>query len=617
MFVRVIGLMLIVLAVQQGVHGQAARPLPDDTLAWVGTSVITARDFLERFELMPWPGKDRRAEHDSARIKALRSLVAERLLAQEAAARGVGKDSVTQRQVAGLERMMVRDALFRREVVGRISFTDREVSEGMKRYPKERIVLFLAAPSEDAVRDLRTAVRRPGTIDSLLHTLPRSILMRVDTMTVTFGAIDRILEDSAYALSVRRPLSGPFRSPLYGWGVLALLAEHPSGEAAKKSVPDRIRAVENILRARKQTERANAYSGSILSRQRGEADPERFERFAAAFHAVMMTDTLARATRNGFRFSVDDLDRVEQVMGDEALLPLVMIGSGPMTVRDVIDAFRGREFQFTSLHPELFRNRLNAMIRDVVATELLGREGYAMNLHNSEAVRHDVQVWADHWAAAAMARVLRDTVSVTDADVAAYLTAHVRDLGRSYAVNIREVLADSLLTVLEALDRVIGGEPMADVARSLSRRTAWAERGGVSGFFRVDSLPELGMAALLTDSGSYGGPVHLREGYAVFQVLGKRRTGIDTLAPPPDSLMAAGRKLLRAERREQAVRDIVTDLARRAGVRIDVGRLRALQVNPSNMVTRRYIGFGGVVTAVPSIAPLWDWKDPGGEGSVP
>jgi hypothetical protein len=48
-----------------------------------------------------------------------------------------------------------------------------------------------------------------------------------------------------------------------------------------------------------------------------------------------------------------------------------------------------------------------------------------------------------------------------------------------------------------------------------------------------------------------------------------------------------------------------------------VERLRALKVNESNMVTRRYIGFGGVITAVPSIAPLWEWKDPERPPNVP
>ena len=135
----------------------------------------------------------------------------------------------------------------------------------------------------------------------------------------------------------------------------------------------------------------------------------------------------------------------------------------------------------------------------------------------------------------------------------------------------------------------------------------------------MDSLPELGITALLTDSGSYGGPLRLAEGFSVFQVLGKRRAAGDTTAnfPLPDSLIAYGRRMLKAERQQQVVKNAVSDLAQKAGVRVDVERLRALKVNESNMVTRRYIGFGGVITAVPSIAPLWEWKDPERPPNVP
>ena len=66
------------------IHAQkAVPPLSLDTLARVGSSIITERDLLERIELMPWEGKDKPNEYDSSKIKALNSLVAERLLAVE------------------------------------------------------------------------------------------------------------------------------------------------------------------------------------------------------------------------------------------------------------------------------------------------------------------------------------------------------------------------------------------------------------------------------------------------------------------------------------------------------------------------------------------------------
>jgi hypothetical protein len=465
---------------------------------------------------------------------------------------------------------------------------------------------------------MRGIVRRPGVVDSLLQTISPELLFRVDTMNVTIGIIDRVLEDTVYALSQNRRLSGVFKSDMFGWGAVAFLERAPFTDAANKSIPDRIRAVENIVRARKQTERAGKFSGSVLSPQRAESDPLMFERLAGAFHSVMLTDTASHATKTGFRFTTADLDLVDHSLGDDVWKPMVIVGSGNMSVRDVIDALRSRDFQFTSLHPELFRNRLNSMIKEVVASELLGREGYRQHLQNSDVVQHDVRVWSDYWTSSAMARALAETVAVNDAEVVTYFIQHAKVLGRVYEVNIREVLSDSLRTALSVLERALGGTPLASMV-DRSVRAAWARQGGVSGFFRVDSLPELGITALLTDSGSYGGPLRLAEGFSVFQVLGKRRVPGDTTAnfPLPDSLIAYGRRMLRAERQQQVVKNAVSDLAQKAGVRVDVERLRALKVNESNMVTRRYIGFGGVITAVPSIAPLWEWKDPERPPNVP
>lgn len=615
--VRIIHLLCVIAIAASQVSAQSTKALPTDTLATIGTSVITAKDFLERYELMPWPGKDRAAERDSAKIKALRSLVAERLLAQEAAARGLGTDSTTQRQINGLERLMVRDALYRHEVLGRIQISDRDLSEGMKRYPREVRVLFLHAPSEDAARSMRSLVRKPGVVDSLLQTLSPELMPRVDSMTVTFGIIDRVLEDTVYALSANRRLSGVFRSDTFGWGVVAWLDSWPFADAQKKSIPDRIHQVENIVRARKQTERAGKYMGSILSPQRADADPVLFERFATAFHTVMTTDTASRATRTGYRFANDDLDHVERILGADVFKPLVRVASGPFSVREVIDALKSREFQFTSLDTAQFRNRLNMMIKDAVGSELISREGYRQHMQNAEVVQHDVRLWADYWTAGAMKRALVDSVTVQDEEVVTYLVSHAKALGNMYAVNVREVLSDSLRTALTVLERTLGGEPLSTLTARTTRK-AWAARGGESGFFRVDSIPELGVRALVMDAGRVGGPLRLAEGYSVFEVLGKRRIADSTAKfPPADSLMIQGRKMLRAERQFQAVTNSVSDMARRTGTRIYEDRLRALKVNDANMVTRRYIGFGGVITAVPTISPMWEWKDPEQPKAIP
>ena len=589
------------------VFGQRSAALPSDTLAEIGPAVITARDFLERIELMPWPGKDRAAEHDSAKIRALRSLVAEYLLSQEAAVQGLGHDSSTQRRRLELERLMVRDELYKREVLSRVTVETQELSTGMHRYPRELQILYLRTPTRAAAGELRNSLGMNRAVDSTLRHIPPRLLIDSDTVFLQFGSMDRTLEDTAYALNPRRHVSGVLRSDLYGWGLVVLMGERSNTEALKKSIPDRRTAVESIIRRRKQDARAASYTGSVLSPQRAEVDPALFESTAATLLELVLRNPAGRASKGVYRIFVTDLDTVERLLEADLQRVFVQTASGGLTVADVLDGLRSRDMSVVSLDPERFRNRLNAYIRDVVAGELIAREGYRQGLERSENVRRDVAVWERTWAATALIRKLTESVEVTDVEVMDYCVRNGAVLGRPYEVNIREVLSDSLAGSMRVLERMSRGEELADLAREVSTRNDWRAKGGESGYFNVGIKPALGFAALWTDSGSIGGPVKLREGYSLFRVMGKRVAVRDSV-PSPDSLKVLARRAVWAERQRRVVEEYVSTLAKENGVDIHYDRLRGLRVNSANMVTRRFIGFGGVITAVPSITPIWKWE---------
>lgn len=581
--------------------------LPNDTLASVGSTIITARDFLERFELMPFPGKEQSARSDSTKIRALRALVAEKLLSREAAVQGLGGDSAALRRRAGLERLMVRDELYRREIADKARVTDRELSAGMRRYPVEVQFIFFSSGSAAAARELRDSLASPPPIDSAWSRFSPPLLLRADTVTVKFGSQDWTLEDSAYALTMKRRLSQPVKTDYFGWGVLYLLNQAPNTDAVNKSVTDRISAVRSILRQRKMDELAATFQGKLLSPQRAEVDSQLFDLMANVLHSRITADAPARLTKAGYRMALPDIDSLAVLFSDRLGDEFVHIEGGGMTVQDVLDAFQYNEVAFQTLEREPFFTRVNAALKDMVRKEMISREAYRRNLHETSAVRHDVGIWDDYWAAGALIRKIRDSVTVDDQEIMSFLITQGSVLGRGYEVNVREVLCDSLGTALEVLQRALQGESLGMMARALSRRPGWPSRDGESGYFAVDVYPSLGFPALLQDSGTVGGPVRLREGFSVFTTLGKRTSRPDGELHL-DSLLYWGSRGSKALKQERAVESMIGALAGREGVTVHLDRLSRLQVTPSNMFTRRYIGFGGAVTAVPTILPVWKWK---------
>jgi len=177
--------------------------------------------------------------------------------------------------------------------------------------------------------------------------------------------------------------------------------------------------------------------------------------------------------------------------------------------------------------------------------------------------------------------------------------------GNRFEVNVREMLAGNRDEVRSVLSRLSTGEDLGDIARVGTRREEWRSAGGVSGYFRVGDHPAMGYLALITDIGELQGPVRLEEGYSIFFTLGKRAA--DEQQFDADSFRIELRQRLLHEKQRNMISAYVQDLARREGVRINEGAVARMKLTGANMFTRRYIGFGGIMTAVPMLTSTWDW----------
>ena len=59
----------------------------------------------------------------------------------------------------------------------------------------------------------------------------------------------------------------------------------------------------------------------------------------------------------------------------------------------------------------------------------------------------------------------------------------------------------------------------------------------------------------------------------------------------------------------ETINRYVAKLASKYTVEVYFDRLKNVGISSSNMVTRRYLGFGGSMMAVPMLLQLWDWLD--------
>lgn len=586
---------------QAQLFAQMDTEIRNDTLAEVGKKVITARDLIERMELMPWPGKDSPGDLDSAKVKALQSLVGEQILAQEAAVRGLGNDSTMRGRANNVEKLMVRDELYRREVQSRIQVNQQEILQGIKRFAVEMKVLMIGVRTEREANAMSLALQSEARPESVIAHFPAT----VDTVTVNFGLLERKQEDVVYALDSVRRASPPVNVSRLGWVVLYLVEKETNPEYVKRSIPERTQAVTQKIRRRKELDKANRYYADLLAGERAEADPQAFDLLAGTIYDILSADSARYRNESGYRLDVV-VDKVEAVLAHHLNDNFVKMGRRTMTLVEVLEGYRTFSFALPTLNRADFRQRLNASIREVVAREFVAREGYRKGLEKTGAVRHDVATWTNYWLARRLEQSIINDVSVGDEEVLASLLEHSDTYGGGYEVSVREILVDSLTQAIPLVERINAGADMRELARKFSRRKEWALRDGESGFFPVRKHPEIGFRAMEVDSGALVGPVKVTDGYSTFVVLGKRRLKTEGVMSY-DSLRTLVRGDLYARKAQRLVNAFVASAAKNHKVNLYYRSLKKVDVRPFNMVTKRLIGFGGSMVAVPPLTPLWEW----------
>ncbi|HLP17199.1 MAG TPA: hypothetical protein VK470_13130 [Bacteroidota bacterium] len=598
---------LIVLAgLWNTLHAQKiVPPLPTDVLARVGSTVITGRDLIERIELMPWPEKEKPTTHDSSKVKALNSLVAERLLSLQGRMQNTGGDEGARRKVKAIEKLFVRDELYKREVKQKIAVSESEINDGLAKFAWQLHAAAVGLADEPSADSLYRLLQRGVSLPGALRKLPAASVASVETVQVNFGGLDTVFENSVYSI-LKKKFTKPFQCPTYGWTVAVLIDRGSNPVAEKMSAGDKRYRVEETIRNKKEGPFARRFIASVLVQEKATVDSVMFERLAAAMHAILSRDSAQHKNKNAFALTSDDVDELQAKLQSDRNSPLVAMKETPLLLGDAIEEYRFLHLGFQSLEMKKFKGTLNANLRFVVETELLAREGYKRNLQYSENVKHDVDLWSNYWTSRYQMWNVEDTVRATEPEVLSALNTSAATMGGAYEVNIQEVLCDNLATVGRVLDEASHGTPMADLARTYSIRPEWKSAGGVSGYMPLTKHPELTHRALMADSGAIVGPLRVENGFSVFRVIGKRRTGGADL-PTVDSVVINIKDNLTAGKRNRTMSGYVAGLARQYKVDINYEKLRAITIQPANMYTRRNIGFGGIITAAPMLYPNWEW----------
>jgi peptidyl-prolyl cis-trans isomerase C len=574
-----------------------ARPQgtsPEPIIGSAGRTEITEREFRERFELTPGLYRNRRDRLDEEKLITAYSLVAEKLLAEEALARGLEQERGYQDALAEVRKLLARDELYYREVRQKVTVSEQEVAAGTRQALRELLIRYLFFPSKDDARFVRSLITTPEQFRTIQ--VDSSIDVLRDTATVIWGDANHAIEQAAYAMHPGEV--SPVVTAGEGFYILLLERERPSPFFTTLPPDVLSERVSSTIRFRKERGRAAVVVGSLLSTQRGYSPPATFARFAGE----LRTAFLSSSSGPPFTMSPGIASDMRVACRDILQDTLIVAGERVWSVEEAIDELQARGFVVREDARHRTGPRLYEAFREWVEHELLAQEALRRGLDRSSDVERRLAPWRDQLLASLMKARVAQGVSVSDEELLRFMSSRDSS-GQLPSVRLRELHLATLDEVHQVFDRLEQGESFEDLVREFSRDPSTQSTGGLTPLFPIAEHPAIGAIAWDMEPGERYGPVADSSGFLLFELVEKHR-----VTPADDREgRALARQELRRMKQQRRLTLFLSGVGATRGYRVFDDRVVRIPLSAVPMLAYRLLGFGGRMFAVPFVDRQIEW----------
>lgn len=592
-----INIIKYILFISVSLYGQTQN----NVVAKVGDKEITVSEFRGRFELMPHV-TERQFNEDSTKLDFLYSLVAEKLWALEAENQGYGSSEIINYAIADLEKMYVRDALFKKEVESKVNITDMDITLGMKRSAMQLEFSVFSSNDSVLINSIYISLTGGASFDSLKNIYNE--IVSKEPVYISFGDLnEETIEDSLYSLK-QNQFTVPIKNNS-GWFIFRLdtintRIINPKEHQKHKSF------VENRIKERRAMKEGTKYLSTLLSGKLIDIDKTIFKMLSDKVYEIIFNKTFSDSSASYVLSEFDVRDVLSSLPGDALTSSLIKFENNPVTLKEYLYSLNLSGFSVNQLSPENVITKLASTIKAYTEKELITREGFRQGLHNLPAIKKDVQLWKENYLAQILRNSFTDSARVGDDEIYQQYLKTVADSSLVSKVNITEVLTDNLEVIELVMNEIAKGTEFKSLAMEYTQRKWVKERGGEFGLFPITMFGEIGRIAGGLNVGDVYGPLTTAEGYSIFKLLEKvegRSNFTKSFEEAKDQI----KNNLFVEKLDEKFTSYTKELAKKYKVEINEPAVSNLKLTSVQMFTYRFMGFGGRITAVPYTTPWYEW----------
>lgn len=574
-------------------------------LAKVGPQVITVEEFRNRYEFMPHLNYSS-DNKDILKKEFLYSLIAEKLWALEGIEKGLDTLEIVKNSLMTLEKLFVKDELFRSEVESKITLTSDEISKGLLRVGRTISVKILTSSDSSEIFSIHNHLFNFNNFDSILASRPANISHQ-KSFEIKLGTLaDEFAEDVVFNLKLNE-ISEPIKSN-NRWFIFKLVNEEIDSSIIADNESARNKTI-SILSEKKRKALAGNFLDKVLGGRTISANSELFNYFVDNLINIIQKRIEGKNLElsNNIELTPDDLQRTLKLLDKNKLNSLfVEFDSTKLYLKDFIYYLMYQKISFPSSKPNKIKLILNSAIKQFIEDEVLTQEGYKRGLGRLSSVKNDIEVWKNYFLSELMLQSFSDSVTISDSEIDNFISGKLNNSSNQIQLNIIEIFTQQLDDMMVILDELNKGNDFSELAKKFNQREYTKKSNGEWGYFLANSAGQIGSIASDLEVGQIYGPMKVEGGYSIIKLIDKKNISDSLIINNTEPKEYIKMKLALIKLNDLINKNTVK-LALKQKITINEKILNDIELNELNIFTYRLIGFGGKIAAMPITIPIFEW----------
>lgn len=574
-------------------------------VAEIANTKITDKEFIYRLELSPFITHKSAWNQDSLKSDFLYSLVAERLWYLDALEKGLAESEDFKFYFKPLEDIFFRDALFKKEVEGKVKLSAEDVSNALNKAQYKLISNILTSNDSGLIFELYAKLKITDNQDSLLTLKPFNSVT-ANQFEITLGSLrDEEIEDFLFTLSPNE-FTEPIKSEV-GWVIF--LIKDKLFTPIDISDEATVNKIKNIVRSRRIMLRTNEYLQTLLKDIKINIDEISFLLVSEKIFERLSFLSQSKKDTSGLILNNNDYRIIKSQLGEENLSKeLFKVFDKKVTVWDFLANLAFEEHRFQKIEKNIVFQKLNRIAKDFVQQQILTYEARKSGLDKQKNIYDELESWKQNYLAQLNKLTFLDSAKVDDNELNQYLEESSKKENSLIYLNLKLLTLHSLQEMENVLVQLTEGQTFDDIIKLFGKTDLLVDENAQTGLQPAFALGDIGTIASQLNVNKLYGPIKRSDGYTLLMVT-EKKTVSDSLKIDNNTTKEKLRGFLFQKKLNETISRKTIQLAQRYNAKVYEETALQTKTTGIQMFVHRLMGFGGRIAGIPLLDNWADWID--------